>query len=55
VAGAAIDLGRPFLGATQGYQMLWFVCGIPVLAAIPLVARMMRVEPSGKIEPTTVG
>jgi MFS family permease len=52
VAGAAIDLARPFLGATSGYQILWIVCGIPILAAIPLVARMMHVEPVGKLEQT---
>jgi MFS family permease len=50
VAGAAIDLARPFMQSTDGYQILWPVCGIPILAAIPLVARMMRVEPSGKVE-----
>jgi hypothetical protein len=32
--------------------VLWFVCGIPILAAIPLVARLMRVEPRGNIEAT---
>jgi MFS family permease len=52
VAGAAIDLARPFLGATNGYQILWVVCGIPILAAIPLVAQLMRIEPTGKVEPT---
>jgi MFS family permease len=52
VAGAAIDIARPYLDATDGYQILWPVCGIPVLAAIPLVAHMMRMEPSGKVEPT---
>jgi MFS family permease len=52
VAGAAIDLARPFLESTDGYQVLWPVCGVPILAAIPLVARMMRIEPSGKVEPT---
>ena len=52
VAGAAIDLARPYLHATSGYQVLWFVCGIPILAAIPLVAHLMRVEPSGKVEQT---
>jgi hypothetical protein len=39
------------LHQTSGYQVLWFVCGIPILAAIPLVAHLMRVEPVGKIEP----
>jgi len=52
VAGAAIDLARPILSSTDGYQILWPVCGLPVLAAIPLVARMMRAEPRGKLEPT---
>jgi MFS family permease len=52
VAGAAIDLARPFMESTDGYQILWPVCGLPILAAIPLVARMMRVEPSGKVEAT---
>ena len=52
VAGAAIDLARPFLSTTSGYQVLWFVCGIPILAAIPLVAHLMRIEPTGKVEPT---
>jgi MFS family permease len=52
IAGAAIDIARPYLGATQGYQILWVVCGIPILAAIPLVARLMRIEPTGKLEPT---
>jgi MFS family permease len=50
VAGAAIDLARPYLHATSGYQVLWFVCGIPILAAIPLVAHLMRVEPGGSVE-----
>jgi MFS family permease len=52
IAGAAIDLARPYLGATDGYQILWPVCGIPILAAIPLVYRLMRVEPMGRPEPT---
>jgi MFS family permease len=52
VAGAAIDLARPWLDATDGYQILWPVCGIPILAAIPLVYRMIAVEPSGTPQPT---
>ena len=36
VAGAVIDL--------TSYRALWPVCAVPVLAAIPLVARLMRVE-----------
>jgi len=55
VAGVAIDLARPYFHATDGYQILWPVCGIPILAAIPLVYRLMRVEPTGKPEPATLG
>jgi MFS family permease len=56
VAGAAIDLARPFMSSTDGYGVLWVVCGIPILAAIPLVARMMRIEPTEKVEaPPLVG
>ena len=51
VAGAAIDLARPFLHATNGYQILWPVCGIPILAAIPIVYHLMRIEPTGRVEP----
>jgi hypothetical protein len=51
IAGAAIDLARPFLDKTDGYQILWPVCGIPILAAIPLVYHLMKIEPSGKPEP----
>jgi MFS family permease len=46
IAGGAIDLARPYLHATNGYQILWPVCGIPILAAIPLVYRMMKIEPT---------
>ena len=44
IAGAAIDLAGPYLPATDGYQVLWPVCGIPILAVTPLVYRLMRVE-----------
>jgi MFS family permease len=55
IAGAAIDLARPWLDATDGYQILWPVCGIPILAAIPLVYRLMSVEPSGRRPEATIG
>jgi MFS family permease len=51
IAGAAIDLARPFLQSTDGYGILWPVCGIPILAAIPLVYRMMRIESAGSPAP----
>jgi MFS family permease len=41
LAGAAIDLTAPLLDETDGYGALWPVCGLPVLAAIPLVYRLM--------------
>jgi MFS family permease len=52
IAGLAIDLAGPYLEATDGYQILWPVCGIPILAAIPLVYRMMKIEPTGTPQPT---
>ena len=45
VAGAAIDIAAPYLDATEGYQVLWPICGLPILAAIPLLARLIAVEP----------
>jgi MFS family permease len=48
VAGAMIDLMSPYLHKTDGYEVLWPVCAVPVLAAIPLVASLIRAEePSG--------
>ena len=44
LAGLAIDLARPHLQATHGYQVLWPLCGVPILAAIPLVATLLRAE-----------
>ena len=32
------------LEATDGYQALWPVLGVPILLAIPLVARLIRAE-----------
>jgi MFS family permease len=51
VAGLAIDISRPYLETTNGYQVLWPVCGIPILAAIPLVYRLISAEPRGRPEP----
>ncbi len=58
VAGLAIDLAKPHLDATSGYQILWPVCALPILAAIPLLVRLMQVEdarapvqPSGAATP----
>jgi MFS family permease len=55
IAGLAIDLARPYLQATDGYQILWPVCGVPILAAIPLVYRLMRVEAANDTRIQTAG
>jgi MFS family permease len=51
IAGGAIDLASDYFKTTEGYQVLWPVCGLPVLLAIPLVGSLIRSEPSGKLEP----
>jgi MFS family permease len=53
LAGVAIDAMSPYLDKTDGYEVLWFVCAAPVIAAIPLVASLIRQEESasGKVEP----
>jgi MFS family permease len=50
-AGVAIDVLEPYLGATHGYQVLWPLCGLPILAVIPFVRMLIRVEPVGTPEP----
>ncbi len=47
LAGVAIDLLRPVLGETGGFQALWPILGIPILAVLPLVWSLARVEPAG--------
>jgi len=52
VAGVMIDVMEPYLSKTDGYEMLWPVCAVPVLAAIPLVASLIPHErASGSAEP----
>jgi MFS family permease len=51
VAGVMIDVLSPYLKKTEGYGVLWPVCAVPVLAAIPLVASLIREEASGRAEP----
>jgi MFS family permease len=50
VAGLAIDLARPYLKATEGYQILWPICGVAILGAIPLLVRLMEIEPKTNVE-----
>ncbi|HKP17087.1 MAG TPA: MFS transporter [Gaiellaceae bacterium] len=51
VAGVMIDVLSPYLEKTEGYGVLWPVCAVPVLAAIPLVASLIHEETSGRAEP----
>ena len=44
LAGILIDVLRPYLPATDGYQVLWPILGVPILLAIPLVASLIRAE-----------
>ncbi len=44
LAGAAIDILRPHLEATHGYQVVWPIAGIPVLLVLPLIARLIVAE-----------
>jgi MFS family permease len=44
LAGALIDILRPHLAATGGYQVLWPVLALPILLVIPLVASLVRAE-----------
>jgi MFS family permease len=53
LAGWAIDVAAPHMPQTQGYQVLWPLCALPILAVIPLVARLAMVENrlTGRPEP----
>ena len=44
LAGVLIDLLEPHLDATKGYQILWPFCALLVLASIPIVAKVWRME-----------
>jgi MFS family permease len=51
-AGAAMDIFGRYFQSTDGYQLLWPILGLPILAVIPLVSHMSRVEasaPSGTV------
>jgi MFS family permease len=43
-AGGVIDVLRSRLEETHGYQALWPVLGVPIILAIPLVARLSQAE-----------
>ncbi len=54
LAGLSIDLARPHFPATEGYQVLWPICGVMILAAIPLLVRLMEIEPQVEVETPVV-
>jgi MFS family permease len=43
-AGAAIDLLAPALEATNGYQVLWPICGVLILLSVPVLLPLARRE-----------
>ena len=55
VAGVLIDVMKPYLSTTDGYGMLWPVCAVPVLAAIPLVASLIPHERASGLNLGTAG
>jgi MFS family permease len=50
-AGGAIDLFSGVLKSTDGYQVLWPACALPILLALPLVWSLRQNEPAGRPEP----
>ena len=53
IAGALIDVLSPYLPATNGYQILWPICAVPILAVIPLVWMLMRAEARSRVSAHT--
>jgi len=54
LVGAVIDIFHSLLRSTDGYAAMWPAVGIPVLAVIPLLARLAeseRAEPRGTATP----
>jgi MFS family permease len=54
IAGVAIDMLGPYLESTDGYQVLWPLCALPIIGAIPIIASLLHVEErgtSGRPEP----
>ena len=46
-AGGAMDIFGRYFETTNGYQLLWPILGVPILAVIPLVRHMAHAEASG--------
>ena len=48
VVGASIDIASTFLESTEGFAAMWLIVALPVLAAIPYVARLAKVEDAAR-------
>jgi MFS family permease len=44
LAGVLIDVTRPYLAETEGYQVLWPILALPILLALPLVSSLIPAE-----------
>jgi len=44
LAGILIDVLRPYLPATDGYQVLWPILAVPILLSVPLVSSLIGAE-----------
>jgi MFS family permease len=44
LAGILIDVMRPYLPATDGYQVLWPILSVPILLSVPLAFSLIRPE-----------
>ncbi len=53
LVGAVIDIFHGLLRSTDGYAAMWPAVGIPVLLAIPLVARLAGAEDEARRRETT--
>ena len=52
LAGVLIDVLRPYLPATDGYQVLWPILAVPILLAVPLVFSLIHAEEAADESPT---
>ncbi len=53
IVGATIDVAGTFLESTSGYAAMWLIVGLPVVAAIPIVIKLARVEDLGNETPVS--
>ena len=51
-AGAAIDILAPYLESTEGYQVLWPILGVPILAVCPILASLIPAESAADVRAT---